>query len=122
MAWQRIRVKRAGWIEEGSGTNKKRVGFNLQLVIEKNKQGSPWKIATVPFYFTGELDEIAGLIDFAVEMKVIKQDSPHYYIPTPDGEEVKVFGRPKMIEFIKESEAIQQHLTDRINSISEVDL
>lgn len=121
-AWQRIKVKRAGWLEEGSGNNRKRIGFNMEIEVEKNKQGAPWKKAQVPFYYTGELDEVAGLIDYAVDMKVIRQESPHYYVPTPEGTEEKFFGRPKMIEFVKSREDVQALIQETVNSIEEVDI
>ena len=78
VAWQIIRTRRAGWIEEGIGKDKKRVGYLWRIVIEKNKQGEPWRECTLPFYFTGAIDETASLLDVAIETGIIARKGSWY--------------------------------------------
>ena len=79
-AWQIIRVRRGAWIEEGSGPGRtNRVGYRLKLQLEKNKQGVPFQETEVPFYFEHGVDEIAGAVDMALELKVFGPGRAGFY-------------------------------------------
>ncbi len=88
VAWQIIRVRRAGWIEEGTGKDKKRVGYLWRMVIEKNKQGEPFRECTLPFYFAGAIDETASLLDMAIETGIVERKGAWYHFG-----DLKVQGR-----------------------------
>ncbi|KKN11777.1 hypothetical protein LCGC14_1023030 [marine sediment metagenome] len=78
VAWQIIRCRRAGWIEEGPRDAKTKVGYQWRIVLEKNKQGEPFRECTLPFYFTGDIDEMASLLDVAIATGVIERRGAYY--------------------------------------------
>lgn len=67
----RIEVRRAEWIEVGTGQEKRRVGQTIKFRVMKNKSAAPSTTASVDFYFGsgGELNP--GSFDFAKEMMAI---------------------------------------------------
>jgi len=69
VASQLVRVRRGAWIEEkvAGVKDKRRVGYQLMVRVEKSKLGEPWREASVPFFFTGLIDEVAGLAPLALE-------------------------------------------------------
>lgn len=88
-AWHRVRIRRGPWIEEGTGDAKRKVGYQMRIVVEKNKQGVPFEQAEVPFMFdTAAFDEVAILIDQGVATGILV--APHYQL----GEE-RWYGRAK---------------------------
>lgn len=107
-AWQRIRVRRGAFIEEDG----KKVGYRLRIVLEKNKQSTPFTDGEVPFYFTGEVDELAGLIETGIEIGLIKKNKAHY-----TWGEHKFFGKTKLQAFFKENEDQVTLLKDTIESM-----
>ncbi len=91
--WQRIRCWRAGkFITEKIDGVERRIGYNMRLVLEKNKQGVPWKETTIPFMFTGDFDELSGLVELAIELDVIEAQPPNYHF---EGE--KYWGRKRLL-------------------------
>lgn len=64
----RSEVRRDEWIEEGSGTNKVRVGQRIKIRTIKNKTAPPQRIAYVDFYFQDSGIYSAGEYDFAKEV------------------------------------------------------
>lgn len=97
-AWQKVRVRRGKLIEEGTGDNKRVLGYNLVLKVEKNKQGAPFKSAEVPFYYTGKIDEMAALVGQAIDAGVFSEKPPKYRVVTDDGEIIDLFGRNNVLE------------------------
>lgn len=72
----RSEVRRDEWIEEGSGTNKVRVGQRIKIRTIKNKTAPPQRIAYVDFYFQDSGIYSAGDYDFAKEvaaMAIVKE-------------------------------------------------
>lgn len=64
----RSEVRRDEWIEEGSGTNKVRVGQRIKIRTIKNKTAPPQRIAYVDFYFQDSGIFSAGDFDYAKEV------------------------------------------------------
>lgn len=77
-AWQIVRVRRGAPIEEGTGKDKRLVGRVMRIRLDKNKQGAPGATAEIPFYFTGQFDELSGLIDHGIELDVIESKGGYY--------------------------------------------
>lgn len=64
----RSEVRRDEWIEEGSGTNKVRVGQRIKIRTVKNKTAPPQRVAYLDFYFQDSGIYMAGDYDFAKEV------------------------------------------------------
>lgn len=108
---QTIRVKRGSWIEEGEDGKKKRVGYKMIIKLEKNKVGKPFEEAEASFFFTGEFDELASLIDNAIELGIITGKSPRWEIhPDGEAEPTKFYGRAKMLDAVRERPDLQDYL------------
>lgn len=103
---QLIRVRRKGWIEEGTKDKKRKLGFHMGIYVEKSKQGGVFQSAEIPFYFTGFLDEIGGMVPVAIELGVVQQNGGHYTLP--DGS--KIFGREKLVQAVRDSVELQDAL------------
>ncbi len=71
-----LRVRREGWLEE----REKRVGFNMRVVLAKSKVGTPFGECLLPFYFRGEIDMLALMVERALEAGHIEQAGPWYKI------------------------------------------
>lgn len=122
-AWQLIRVRRGAFIEEGD----RRVGYRLKIQVQKNKQGAPFTEAEVPFYYTGEFDEISALVEIGLELGVITQIGGHYTVSFPDqgtGEitEERVYGRKRLLDLVRENEAVEAALRRAEARLPEVDV
>lgn len=114
-AWQLIRVRRGPWIEEGEGREKRRMGYHMRLQMIKNKQGPPEREVEVPFYFTGEIDELYGLVESSLQIGSITKDGARYFVGTE-----KIIGRAKLLEYVKANEDVQQMLRDALESVETV--
>lgn len=111
-AWQKIRVRRGALIEEGTGVNKVVVGQIMKIKAEKNKQGAPFKTAEVPFYYTGKFDEIAALVDYAIERGVLERKGAFYSYPDEEGEIKKAQGKAALADVFRESDKLLKWLKD----------
>lgn len=89
-----LRTKREGWLEEQGN----RVGFNIRVVCRKSKVGTPFGECLLPFYFRGEIDQIAMLVDRAIEAGLIRQQGVWYSLP---GQEEKLQGKNTVIVQIR---------------------
>lgn len=114
----KARVYRGSWIEEKveGQKNKKRVGYNLKVVIEKNKQGGShqWDEGEVPFLFSGVVDVVAGLVPLAIDMGIIQQSGANYEV---FGE--KFYGRRNLIAYVSGHPEVQDQLREAIQEIPE---
>ena len=110
-AWQLVRVRRGPFIEEGD----RKVGYRLKIVVQKNKQGAPFMEAEVPFYYTGEFDELSALVEVGLETGAIVQVGGHYTISYPNqgtGEllEERVYGKKRVLDLVRENPHVQEAL------------
>ena len=123
IAWQLIRVRRGQWIEEEG----KRVGYKLKVRVEKSKQSEPFRETEVPYYFRGEIDEIAGTLELGLEIGAITKDRSYYMIDivNPDTGEIvqeKFYGRGRLLEAFKSRQDLQDAVNAKINSVEEIEL
>lgn len=112
-----VRVRRGSYIEEGTKTEKVKIGYNLRIIVEKDQHGTPFKEAEVPFFFTGKIDEVAALVSTALAMDVIEQKGPYFYF----GED-KWLGKAGLSDAIKEDEQLRNAIEAKLNSIEEIDI
>lgn len=122
-AWQLVRVRRGAFIEEGD----RKVGYRLKIVVQKNKQGAPFQEAEVPFYYTGEFDEISALVEVGLELGAIVQDKGHYTVSfaDPDTGEVmeeRVYGRKRLLDLVRENPAVEASLRRAEASVPQIEI
>ncbi|KKK94178.1 hypothetical protein LCGC14_2685430, partial [marine sediment metagenome] len=103
-AHQLIRVRRAGWIKEGSAADGKKVGYNYRLILEKSKQTEPFREVTVPFFFDGGIDELAVVLDMAITLGVIAKKGGGYY----EFGDTRVRGLKGLREAVHESDELAE--------------
>lgn len=125
----KVSVRRGDWIEEkvgeptkpGGKPKKKRVGFNLKVVVVKNKQGGSHQYdeGEAPFLFSGVIDVVAGLVPLALDVGIIRQDGANYYIPVPGGEPEKVYGRRNLVEYVSERPEVQERIREELARVPE---
>lgn len=120
----KVKVTRGDWIEEkigeptkpGDKPRKKRVGYHLKVVIEKNKQGGSHMFdeGEVPFLFSGVVDVVAGLVPLALDLGIIRQSGANYEVL---GE--KIFGRRNLVEHLTQHPEVQEQLRRAIQEVPE---
>lgn len=97
-----LRVYREGWIEEKG----EKVGFNMKVVCRKSKVGAPFRECSLPFYFRGEIDVLALLVDRAIEADLIDQAGVWYSIMGGQ----KMMGRNTVIEALRQDEDLKSRI------------
>ena len=127
-AWQLIRVRRTAFIEEGVGAKKKKIGYKLLIRVEKSKQSEPYREVEVSYYYTGQIDELMGIIEMCIEAGVIRQEGTYYFIDdvvdeaTGELSQLKIWGRPRLLEALKASEALQELIVKRVESMPSIEI
>lgn len=117
---QRVRVRRGAWIEEGTGDDKKHIGYKMRIIVDKNKVGRPFEDAEVGFYFTGMIDTVGGLVDLAISLGAIRQDGAYYFIYDADGVELrKIYGKKALFDAVKDSDELQAVIRARLERVDE---
>jgi recombination protein RecA len=115
VASQLVRVRRGDWIEEGTGDHKRRIGYILMIRVEKSKLGEPWREGSVPFFFTGQMDEAAAMAPLAVELGIVTKRGATYTLPNGD----RIIGMAKLREAISADEGLQAELRQKIAEVPE---
>lgn len=113
VAWQVIRTKRRGWLEEGTGDKKKRVGYKWAIVVEKNKQDQPFVEAEIDFRFTGEVDESNTVLDLAVDLGIVEANNAWLRFG-----DLKWFGRQKFMDQYREDDHLRLALENAIDAVA----
>lgn len=103
----RIEFKAGEPIEE----NKERIGFNIKLKCVKNKKGTPYRVAEIPFKFTGELNNKLTLLMAGIRYDIITRKGAYYMY-----EDVKSQGQEKFFVEMKETQwkAVEKELWKRL--------
>jgi len=92
----RIEFKTGKPIEEGTGENKERVGYEINLRCIKNKKGRPYRQAVVDLYFDGKIDNTKALFYSGVKAGLITRSGAWY-----EYGEIRAQGKEKLIEELK---------------------
>lgn len=115
----RCEVRRAGWIDVGSGVEARRVGQTVRVRTLKNKTAPAQQVAEFDFYFDngGSVDK--GGIDFAKEMvtlgvitKVIERRAAWMYY-----KDRKWQGSEAMLESLREEPDLADDLSAEIMAL-----
>ena len=109
----KLRVRRAGWL--GGQSSEKRTGYNLRIVAEKNKVNVPFQSCLIPFYFSGVIDLLSGLLEIAVDLGFIEKSGAWYLW----GEE-KFHGMAAVNNYFSERPDEQARLKELIESAPEL--
>ena len=107
-----IRARRASWITEGNTKEGKRIGYNLRLVAEKSKLTEPFRECTVPFFFTGDFDEIAGELTIAIDLGIIAKKPGGYY----EFGDLRVRGLAGLREKLDEVEGLREDIAAAVTA------
>jgi recombination protein RecA len=95
----RIKMQSGKPIDIGSGDNKERIGYEINLKCVKNKKGMPHKTALVDFYFTGNIENRKPIFFTAIKHNIIQLEGKTYTY-----EDKKIVGKDKMIESLTEKD------------------
>lgn len=116
----RAEVKRDAWIEEGTGTAKRRIGQAIKLHTVKNKTFPPQQTGYVDFYVADGGPVDAGQFDFAKEILslavihgLVERRGGWYYY-THRGEERKWQGSDKFLASLREEVFLNEDLTQEV--------
>lgn len=75
----RVQFKQKKPIDVGSGENRDRIGFELQMDCRKNKKGKPYHKIVTKFYFDGSFADEENILTQAAKYGIIEQKGAWYY-------------------------------------------
>ena len=102
-----IRVKRNGWIKSGDD----RVGYHMGIETLKNKLAPPYQSTSIPFMFSGLVDNVVGTLDLAFDLNLIEGKRGNYVWK---GEKIR--GKEKLTNFFRDNEEELDHLKQLIKT------
>ena len=112
----RSEVKRDEWIEEGTGTNKVRVGQRIKIRTIKNKTAPPQRIAYVDFYFqdagiyeAGDYDVPKEVAAMAMVKEIVDRRGGWIYYG-----ERKWQGQESFVDSLREEVDLMSELRDKV--------
>ena len=108
-ATYKLRVRRAGWI--GGDKLAKRTGYQVKITAEKNKANRPFGTCLVPFYFTGVIDLLSGLLDIGVDLDLIEKKGAWFV-----WDDEKFHGMDNLKEYFEDNPEEQARLKDLIEN------
>jgi recombination protein RecA len=104
-----LQTRRKGWLTEKDGKvvenekaskDSKKVGFIVECYLQKCNFAPPFTFCQIPFnFYKGALDNVAAIIDLAVDAGKISQKGPWYKY----GEE-KFMGRQAVVDYFEKVE------------------
>lgn len=108
-----MQTRRKGWLTENkegkvvenekATKDSKKVGFVVECFLQKCNYAPPFTSCQIPFnFYKGALDNVASIVDLAVESGKIIQKGPWYRF----GEE-KFMGRQAVVDFFEKTENIK---------------
>jgi recombination protein RecA len=117
----RVEVARDGWIEEGVGDTKRKVGLTIKARTIKNKTAPQYRSASVDFYFSdsegfhaGDYDSVKEVFTLGVAFGIIERPSKVAY--EYRGE--KWNGAPKTIAALRDDPDLRQDIADEIRELA----
>ena len=116
-----LQVRRRGWLtekggkveepdEEAKDIKRKRIGFVMECFVQKCNYAPPFERCQIPFnFYTGQLDNLASLVDLAVDMGIIRQAGPWF-----NYEEQKVMGKQAICDWFNQDLSRLEKLKEEI--------
>jgi len=99
-----VKVRRAESIEDR--------GFYIDVKTEKNKTFTPHLSCTIPFYYSGEVDEIYELFGLALDSEVVIRSGPQYSF---DG--ASAIGKEGFIGLMKTDEDLLKKIKKEVEKV-----
>ena len=88
-------------------------GFNIDARAEKNKTHTPNKTCSIPFYYTGAVDELAELFGVATDLEIISRSGPKYSF-----RENSAVGRENFIKLLREDKKLSGKVKSEVEKVS----
>jgi len=92
-------------IDEGTGDDKERIGYEVNLKCIKNKKGKPFRATSVDLKFDGSIDNKKALFFAGLKYNVIDKVKTSYVYG-----ETKVLGKENFIEEFKDWEKLEEDI------------
>ena len=89
----RVHTKRGDILRD---SEKKIIGQEIKFQITKNKTYRPYEVGMFPFYYSGKIDNITSIIQYAIIYELISRKGPYYYY-----KDKKFQGKVALIEYLK---------------------
>jgi recombination protein RecA len=99
-----LQTRRKGWLTEKDGKivekdkatkDAKKVGFVVECLLQKCNYAPPFTHCEIPFnFYKGALDNVAAIVDLAVDSGLISQKGPWYKY-----QEEKFMGRQSIVDY-----------------------
>jgi recombination protein RecA len=99
-----VRVKRSESIEDR--------GFYIEVTTEKNKTFTPNLSCTIPFYYSGEIDETYELFSTALDSNIVVRSGPQY---TFDG--ASAIGKEGFLSLMKDDVKLMARIKKEVEEI-----
>ena len=101
----RIEFRLGKPIDEGTGDNKERIGYEINLRCIKNKRGKPFKQAQVNLYFDGTIDNNKALFYAGLKYTIIEKTGSSYIY-----KDTKIVGKDTFIEQFKDWKKLEKDI------------
>lgn len=101
-----LRINKGPKIEEGE----RRVGFYMKCFTEKNNLAEPNQECELPFRFEGVIDSVMGLVELAIDLKIIIRKGPYYLY----GDRDKIMGKLALVETLKSDEEFRKEIENKV--------
>ena len=99
-----VRVRRSESIEDK--------GFYIQVTTEKNKTFTPNLSCTIPFYYSGAVDEEYELFSTALDSDIVERSGPKYAF---DG--VSAIGKEGFVSLMKTDSGLVERIKKEVDKI-----
>lgn len=98
---------------------KNEIGHLLHVRVKKTKSASydPKKAHDINFYYDGGFNMVEDYTSLFIETDVVHKAGGWFSFPDEDGVEIKVQGRDKVVEHLKENEITFNHLIERYEEL-----
>ena len=110
-----LEVKKGDEIYKDGESKKKRnipLGFYMSVFAQKNKTHQPFLRCDLPFYFTGDTDELLQMFQVALSYGIITQGGAYYKFG-----DVQAQGRPKFLDMMRNDEGLFNEIVSKIKEV-----
>lgn len=110
-----LEVKKGEEIYKEGESKKKRnipLGFYMSIFAQKNKTYQPFLRCDLPFYFSGDTDELLQMFQVALSYGIITQGGAYYKFGN-----VQAQGRPKFLEIMRNDEDLFNTIVSKIKGV-----